>query len=187
MRTADPLALDLRIRLRDIRPPVWRDLLVLDTFTLDDLHRAIQAVFRWNNSHLYGFEYEGGRYGDPRTPDLNGRDASAVPLASLGLTKGAKLRYIYDFGDYWQHDITVRAVGAALPTVFYPWCGAGRRAAPIDDTGGAPGWEVFVEATSDPSHPGHERMMDWAGLPGPLDPDDPQLAEANRLLSIMFG
>ena len=42
----------LKVTLRDIKPPIWRRLLVPGTMTLGDLHQAIQAAMGWDNDHL---------------------------------------------------------------------------------------------------------------------------------------
>ena len=36
--------ISLKVTLRDVRPPIWRRLLVPARMTLDDLHHAIQAA-----------------------------------------------------------------------------------------------------------------------------------------------
>ncbi len=40
---------------------------------------------------------------------------------------GARLRYEYDFGDGWEHDIVVEKVLPPEPGVTYPRCLTGRR------------------------------------------------------------
>jgi len=40
---------------------------------------------------------------------------------------------------------------------------AGRRACPPDDVGVVWGYEDFLKALRDPSHPDHEEMAEWAG------------------------
>ena len=38
-----------------VRPAVWRILLVPDTITLSQLHRILQIVMGWEDSHLHRF------------------------------------------------------------------------------------------------------------------------------------
>jgi Plasmid pRiA4b ORF-3-like protein len=56
---------ELRVQLKDIRPPVWRMLLVPQQATLHDLHRVLQAAMGWSDSHLYMFHIGGSLYGEP--------------------------------------------------------------------------------------------------------------------------
>lgn len=44
------------IQLKGItKPPVWRRVLMPDTFTFEKFHEVIQAAFGWDDSHLFGF------------------------------------------------------------------------------------------------------------------------------------
>lgn len=46
---------ELRVRLKDMEPPVWRELRVQGDTTLDELHEVLQVTMGWTNSHLYLF------------------------------------------------------------------------------------------------------------------------------------
>ena len=50
----------------------------------------------------------------------------------------------------------------------------GEHRAPPEDCGGTPGFEAFLEAVTDPSHPEHEDATEWhQGCYGkPFDPDE---------------
>src|SRR4051794_8899446 len=48
----------LKVTLKDIKPPIWRRLLVPDC-TLTGLHEVIQAAMGWENYHMYDFEVGG--------------------------------------------------------------------------------------------------------------------------------
>ena len=63
----------------------------------------------------------------------------------------------------------------------HPVCLAGKRSRPPEDCGGIGGYYRFLEAISDPKHPEHEDMLDWAG--GEFDPERFDKEEVNRLLS----
>lgn len=50
----DPKRLfQLRISLRDVRPAVWRSVVVSPETTFDTLHDIIQAAMGWESYHLY--------------------------------------------------------------------------------------------------------------------------------------
>jgi hypothetical protein len=164
----------LKITLDEVSPAVWRRLLIPGGYTLDRLHRAIQYVMGWQNCHLHSFEIDGEHYGEPDPAGgLPVRDELDHRVDAV-LSKGSRLRYTYDFGDWWEHEIVVEDVLPADPEERYPSCPAGERACPPEDVGGPEGYAAFLAALADPSHPDHEAMREWIGRrfdPDAFDPD----------------
>ena len=81
---------------------------------LTALHEAIQEAFGWDDDHLYSFWLDGKFWGDdatefvrPGMPDSDSRTA-AVPLGELDLAVGAKIAYVFDYGDEWRVMLTLR-------------------------------------------------------------------------------
>lgn len=165
------------IELRDIQPPIWRRIQVAN-ISMNTLHECIQTAMGWTNSHLHEFEIEGDRYGDPEllndgwNDDIDDeRDTRSITLDSLLIRaeKGFQFKYIYDFGDYWQHLITFEGTFPAKPKIKYPLCLEGARACPPEDVGSTPGYEEFLQVLADPNHEDHEHMQEWSG--GSFDPE----------------
>jgi len=50
-----PRAWRVTITIADIAPPVWRTLLVPESFNFAQMRELIQAVFGWRDSHLHQF------------------------------------------------------------------------------------------------------------------------------------
>ena len=46
---------ELNIELKDIKPRVWRSFTVDSNITLSNLHKVIQTIMGWSNSHLHQF------------------------------------------------------------------------------------------------------------------------------------
>jgi Plasmid pRiA4b ORF-3-like protein len=153
------------------KPPVWRRVLVPETTTLLQLHDILQAAFGWWDSHLHEYEIDGVRYG---TDDGEGwgPPPKSERRAQLGAVakEGTVFRYVYDFGDNWEHKLVVEKILAAVPGATYPDCIAGRRACPPEDCGGVWGYTEFLAAIGDPGHPEHHSMLEWVG--GAFDPDE---------------
>src|SRR5207344_3292033 len=84
------------------------------------------------------------------------------------------IRYTYDFGDDWEHDVLVEKVLDRDSTISYPRCTGGRRAAPPEDCGGIWGYADLTQTLTDPTHPGHDDMLDWLGLGGVAEPEPVQ-------------
>jgi hypothetical protein len=132
---ATPLSIyQLRVGLRGISPLIWRRLLVHSETTLAQLHTILQMVFAWSDEHLHSFHIHGREYGS------SGANTHQVQLSALRLHRGERLRYVYDFGAYWECDIRLET---ALPQALrrrYPVCIGGKHAAPPEDCRGAWGY-----------------------------------------------
>lgn len=50
--------LQLKVTLRNIKPSVWRRILVPSSYTFWDLHVAIQDAMGWQDTHLHEFDLE---------------------------------------------------------------------------------------------------------------------------------
>ena len=129
----------LKVTLRDIRPPIWRRFLVPDR-SLAMLHEAIQVAMGWANYHLYSFEAGDESYTDPKgAAELDMEDAGRARLSDFIPGEKARFGYTYDFGDNWEHEVLVEKVLPPGEGQNYPVCVDGRRSCPPEDVGGAVG------------------------------------------------
>ena len=180
------MQVQLKIELRDVKPLVWRRILVPETVTLAKLHVILQWAMGWTSSHLHEYEIARQRYGLPSDEDdwpgaqpLNDeRRVRLKPLIEGGLRR---FTYQYDFGDSWDHVIKVEDL--VLPKAGAPpiVCLAGANACPPEDVGGYPGYAEFLEVLADPTHEEHAHMLSWAG--GAFDPTAFDIAEINTSLA----
>jgi hypothetical protein len=76
-------AWQIRIELKRIRPPVWRQVLVSDKTTLPRLHEVIQDALGWLDYHLHEFKIHGVRYGDPENDEYGELDLQDEAEARL--------------------------------------------------------------------------------------------------------
>ena len=54
------MAFKFRIQLKNVqKPPVWRQVIVPENFTFEQLHLVIQEAFGWGNYHLFQFSPSG--------------------------------------------------------------------------------------------------------------------------------
>lgn len=90
--------LQLKIRLFDVNPMVWRRVLVPDTNTLEDLHGIIQVAMGWESLHLYRFWIRAVHYGSFELCS----SSPHVTLDHVRFRKGAKFTYEYDMTDFWR-------------------------------------------------------------------------------------
>jgi hypothetical protein len=170
----------LEITLLDTKPPIWRRILADGRATLDEVHEVIQAAFGWWNYHLHEFEIGRARYGVP-DPDWDWeppRDERRVRLESVA-REGTSFRYTYDFGDGWEHRVTVEKVTPPTPGIAVPACIDGRRACPPEDCGGTWGYRDLLEILNDPSHPEYAARREWLGRSFDPEAFDPAEFEDN--------
>jgi Plasmid pRiA4b ORF-3-like protein len=176
----------IKVGLRDAKPPIWRRLEVPADISLARLHRVIQVAFGWTDTHLHVFETAYGSFGTADA-DLGHRAEAPVTLEQVAPTADSKLRYIYDFGDNWEHDLLVERVFDRDQTATYPRCTGGRRAGPPEDCGGIWGYAELVDSLSDPADPEHEDRLAWLGLDdaSEFNPSNFDPAAVTRALSAL--
>ena len=151
--------------------------------SLSGLHDVIQEVMEWTDSHLHDFHCREDRFGIP-DPELDGErvvDESTVTLKKLGLTIKDRLEYLYDFGDGWEHVLTVEKILEAGEHQTLV-CLKGARSCPPEDCGGTWGYENLLEILKDSTHEEYEEWKTW--LPEDFDPEEFDLTEVNRALSL---
>jgi hypothetical protein len=86
----------------------------------------------------------------------------------------------YDYGDGWVHNVDVESVGQLSDSLKFAVCMAGANACPPDDVGGPSGYEAFLEAIDDATHPEHQQFLTWIG--GSFDRARFDAAETNAKL-----
>ncbi len=173
------VVVQIKVKLLGVsKPPVWRRLQVRADTRLDCLHEAIVAAFGWQGYHMHVFSSGAEEFGVP-DPELGFIDERRVSLGELIRGVGDRLRYTYDFGDDWEHEIVVEELLDADAEVHYPVLMAANGACPPEDCGGTWGYKELKEILADPSHDQHQEMLAWLGLddasefdPGRFDADE---------------
>jgi hypothetical protein len=164
-------ACQIKISLRGVaKPPVWRRIVIPADITLGELDEVIMLAMGWEDSHLHVFSTGGQQYGSP-DPELGHADESSVRLLDLLSAPGGKLRYTYDFGDDWEHDIVLEEVSPEAAGTISSSCLAGKGTCPPEDSGGVWGYARLKEILADPRDEEHEDMLDWLGLDSAEDFD----------------
>ena len=175
-------ALAIRITLRDVEPPVWRDVAVRESSSLNDVHTVIQACMGWADRHLYEFRWKGQVCGtsDPES-EANYPGVDEVRLRELKLNPGDTIDYLYDYGDGWEHQVEVVSTMELDPKLAYPVCVGGHGSCPPEDCGGPPGYEQLQAAMADPDGKGSGELLEWLG--NSSVPEAFSVVEANTRLS----
>jgi hypothetical protein len=174
----------LKVTLRNVHPPIWRRIQVWEDVTLAQLHRVLQMVMGWEDVHLHEFGIGRKTYGVP-DPDDERKiiDVKRTRIHDVIQQVGTEFEYVYDLGDYWQHDLQLETILQPAPDTLYARCIGGERNCPPEDVGGPGGYEDYLEAMADPEHEEHEDMIQWGG---PFDPEAFSVEKINRQLEKKF-
>jgi hypothetical protein len=122
----------LKVALKNAKPPVWRSVQLPLTATLGDLHAAIQVLFGWDGDHLHVFHAGGVRYSDPFYELEETEDEEDARLRDAFPPGGPKVTYVYDFGADWVHEITRQKMITLDPGQDYPVCVASGGNSPVE-------------------------------------------------------
>jgi hypothetical protein len=183
-----PLVIKTTITIADIEPLIWRRIMLPRELNFAQLHEVIQAAFGWTDSHLHQFVVGGLVVGalefdEDQLGERKILEATEIALRDLDFYHfpHPRILYEYDFGDSWLHWIEF---GPQMPSedgIKYPICIDGARHCPPEDVGGPRGYEDFLKAWRDPTHPEHRAMKTWAGRS--FDPEAFDIAKTNKAIA----
>lgn len=111
-------AYEIKIVIEDSEPETWRKLKIPVGISFNDLAAIIELAFDWSGFHLYCFEIEAENgkkiiIEQPYEEDLleieeheRLLDSEKVKIEEY-FKKYKKIKFIYDFGENWIHDIYI--------------------------------------------------------------------------------
>ncbi len=194
--------LRVRVDLDGARPPVWRRLDLRSDLTVTQLHEVLQAAMGWLDGHLHRFwvgptkQLWTGPHlindhddHDQDVEDVEEDDGDravghedAVEVGQLLRKTGDRLFYTYDFGDGWDHTLTVESTAPADDDQAPAVCLGGRRACPLEDSGGVGSHNELVAAHA--AGTGYEPPYDeW--VPQNWDPTHFDVEQTNVMLTLI--
>ena len=170
----------LKIKLNYTKPKIWRRIQVNSDISLNELHHIIQISMGWTNSHLYTFTIDSIEY------TVKEYDADYVQFANAREYTIEKARidgpfeYLYDFGDSWEHEITIEKK-ITDKKLMHPVCLEAEGRCPPEDVGGTHGFQEFLDIMINKSHPERESYIEWYG--SEFDPNQVDLDQINENLA----
>ena len=100
---------------------IYSDILIRADQTFEDLHEIIFEAFNRAEEHLYSFDIGGTQVSSPDCElDDDELDASETKLEEISFEVGDGFGYLFDFGDEWEHDISVKKIIPLDPKEKYP-------------------------------------------------------------------
>lgn len=173
---SNDVIVQIKVKLLGVtKPPVWRRLQLRADTSLDHLHEMLVPAFGWQGYHMHCFSSGPDEFGVP-DPELGFIDERHVTLGELVGGVGDRLRYTYDFGDDWQHEIVVEELLDLDSETHYPVLMAAKGCCPPEDCGGPWGYAELKDILADSSHEQHQDMLDWLGLNGASEFDPAAVA-----------
>ncbi len=165
-------AVDLIIKLKLYPQIAWRRIITPINTTFEELHEILQVAFDWKDCHLYEFNIidESGQcvlnvisefeevYEDSQECKI--LLDSQVDISEY-INQKYRIVYCYDYGDNWEHEITIQGVNVNYDK-NYPTCIMGDGNTPPEDVGGIIGYKEFLKTMSNPNHIEYENTKRWA-------------------------
>lgn len=139
----------LKITMLEIKPVVWRRILVPEVLSLKHLHDFIQSAFEWSGCRYWSI----GDMGEELNRDAKIKDAFKQV--------NQEILYTYDIADMWQFVVRLEAIKRNKPGATYPICTAGRQARPPEEVGGVGGYEELRKHLKDPTDEEYEESWEW--------------------------
>ena len=153
---------DIRVKLIDVQPELWRRIQIKRTATFQDLHEAIQDSCSWENRHLFSF-LSGAPYQSPEIAKLSA-DGDVPAARNLKLkdyfANQNNCTYLYDFGDDWVHEISCETItlGDRFKRRLVGGCGS----FPPEDCGGIYGFERCLDVLEGKEED-TDNLKEWLG------------------------
>lgn len=180
----------LRIVLQGLKLSVWRKIDVPSNITLRHLSDLLVPLMGWENEHLNQFKQTINRFDRYYAPfyqrdeELNdfgwGRrenlNQEEFTISDLLTEKGKHITWEYDFGDSWEHTVTLSSVSDYAEDEEHKirFVG-GKNACPPEDSGGVWGYAELLELWE--KHKARKRLsaedkerLEWYGMGDDFNP-----------------
>jgi len=193
----EKMIFEFHIQIIGLRSPtVWRTVRLSGDCTFADFHVAIQYAFGWRNSHMFEFSESGwgsteriGQVDDEYCEEDGPSDGRLSKISDIFKQEGQSYVYIYDFGDNWEHAITLKKIGQG--ELRYPECVAGGGQCPPENIGSIPGYASFKKILANPENEEREEYVEWLidggySVAGEWDPTEFDLKDTREFLFEVF-
>ena len=162
-------AFQLKITIKDTHPPIWRRVIVPAGLSFNQLTVVLNTAMGWSGYHLSSYTFQSFHVEFEDCPDESFSawnsneilDASEYIIDDY-VEQVKSFTYIYDFGDYWDHQVHVEKVTDDYEN-SYPTVIKFKGGCPKEDCGGVWGYEELIRILGNPDDPEHEEMMEWSG------------------------
>lgn len=157
---------EVLIELKDVYPKCLRKLIVDGGVNFEDFHTIIQICMGWNNSHLYEFQFYDGTSIAGYKDEFGKQEDKLASMCLIEdyIYKENELTYVYDFGDNWEHSISIKEIESDTVEVAKILFTQG--ACPPDDIGGSHGYYEHLNLYRKGMSEELMERMDWLDMIG---------------------
>ena len=160
----------LNVTLNNAPLEIMRQIEVPSNIRLDALAEILTIAMGWEGSHLNQFKANGKFYEETSYEEDAFYKESGwkkfgqheYSLRDLLNRKGNKILWEYDFGDSWEHSITLENRRKMSANEKYTVkLLKGKNACPPEDVGGVIGYKHLLEVLDNPKSPEYMMMKNW--------------------------
>ena len=177
----------IRIKLNNAPVPIWRELVVPSNITLELLAYVILDAMGWQHEHLYQFigkhdvYYINSHEMKEQADSFMGfmspvqyKNSEKTTLEMVLQPKGDRMKFEYDYGDSWVHDLWVKDARDYAPgeePVIKLLKAAGE--CPPEDCGGVFGDADLLETNKKKRKTAEDKeRLEWYDIPKGFKPED---------------
>lgn len=102
---------------------VWRQIAIYSDLTLEDLTDAILVSFDFDRDHLYSYYYKDlfGNMIEVNSPNsFDEPFTTDVLIGEISIHVGKSMKFLYDFGDNWEFQVTLEEIRQERKKLKYP-------------------------------------------------------------------
>jgi len=162
-------AYQFKITIKDTHPPIWRRVIVPAGLSFNQLTLVLNTVMGWYGYHLSSYTFQNLALefeDDPEEEFGIWSDNEILDAAEYTINEFVEdvksFTYVYDFGDYWSHQVQVEKVLYDYEN-NYPQVIKFKGNTPLEDCGGVWGYESLIDILNNPDDPEYKDMLEWSG------------------------
>jgi len=172
-------AYQLKIVIKNSKPPIWRRCIVPAGITFSQLSIILNKIMGWSGYHLSEYEFYHLQLQLREDDEFH----DFVPMWDFDLMDSSKtfineymeqqdwFTYTYDFGDDWQHRVTIEKIIEDYPNI-YPRVIKYKGDCPMEDCGGIEEYYECIDVIRDNENPESNERREWAESRGYCEPYD---------------
>lgn len=189
----------LRIKLNNAPVPVWREIKVPSNTSLEFLAYIIEEAMGWWHEHLHMFRDKDTLYKNRKEIKIErgmlpwgesrNQPTEEYALSDLLNMKGKRIKFEYDFGDSWEHDVWMKGVSDYTdehqPGLYLV---KAEGTCPPEDCGGVWGYANLLEIKNKNRKTREEKdRLEWYGIDKYYDEHDPNEEELTSSLEDLWN